>query len=464
MHSGSAKNNRDWYWLIACCLFAICMVGVLLLTFHSSFSLANVSLANISTDGDETALRNMLEQQTKKYSFTLIGPHDSSKTYRLADAGVSVDAGKSIASLHTAKQRLGWERFAWWRPHTVPLIMRTDDKKFKDFVEKNIATQNQAAQDASIEVSSGKIVMHDAVMGWTLAIPGGNDRITQAASTLTPLKTTLTQTSLKPELIRANLTRAEATIHDLLAHTVTLTLPDKTIVARAGDIGGWLDIQPVPAKKTVDVSINSGKVQAYLDKATRTYVHPPRSEITTTDAAGQKTVLIAGQNGTDITNKIAAAASVTNALSQSNPNIQTNLEVAYKQYTTINANDYDKWIVADVTTKRMYAFEHSTLVRTFLVSAGAPKTPTVLGTYQIYKKYTVKDMRGSNADGSRYFQPHVRYVNYFYRDYAIHGNYWRPTSYFGNINSSHGCVGITDSEAEWLYNWAPIGTTVITHA
>ncbi|MEK7059829.1 MAG: L,D-transpeptidase, partial [Patescibacteria group bacterium] len=81
----------------------------------------------------------------------------------------------------------------------------------------------------------------------------------------------------------------------------------------------------------------------------------------------------------------------------------------------------------------------------------------------IYAKHAQQDMRGNNVDGSRYFQPHVRWINYFYKDYAIHGNYWRPLSYFGNINSSHGCVSLVDGEAEWIYAWASIGTPVIVH-
>ena len=72
-------------------------------------------------------------------------------------------------------------------------------------------------------------------------------------------------------------------------------------------------------------------------------------------------------------------------------------------------------------------------------------------------------MKGANVDGSRYFQAAVPYVNYFYGSYAIHGNYWRPDSWFGNINSSHGCVGINDPDDAWVYNWAPIGTPVIVH-
>ncbi len=105
----------------------------------------------------------------------------------------------------------------------------------------------------------------------------------------------------------------------------------------------------------------------------------------------------------------------------------------------------------------------SNLVRTELISAGEPASPTVTGQFAIYSKYGQQDMRGNNVDGSRYFQPHVRWISYFYKDYAIHGNYWRPLSYFGNINSSHGCVSMVDSEAEVIYNWAPVGTPVIVH-
>jgi lipoprotein-anchoring transpeptidase ErfK/SrfK len=98
-----------------------------------------------------------------------------------------------------------------------------------------------------------------------------------------------------------------------------------------------------------------------------------------------------------------------------------------------------------------------------LISSGANGTPTPVGRFKIYAKYGSQDMRGPNTDGSEYFQPAVPYINYFYKDYAIHGNYWRPSNYFGNINSSHGCVGITVSDSKWLYSWTSIGTPVVIH-
>ena len=113
----------------------------------------------------------------------------------------------------------------------------------------------------------------------------------------------------------------------------------------------------------------------------------------------------------------------------------------------------------------MYAFDNGQLVNTFLVTAGAPATPTPIGEFHIWEKLPVQTMSGLNPDGTKYSQPNVPWINYFdHSGDAVHGNYWRPASYFGNINSSHGCVGVQVPEAEWIYNWAPIGTTVITHA
>jgi lipoprotein-anchoring transpeptidase ErfK/SrfK len=106
----------------------------------------------------------------------------------------------------------------------------------------------------------------------------------------------------------------------------------------------------------------------------------------------------------------------------------------------------------------MYAYQNSQLVNTFLVSAGKPSTPTPVGEFHIWDKLTSQTMTGPG-----YVQPNVPWVNYFnHSGDAIHGVYWRPASVFGNVNTSHGCVGVPVNIGEWIFNWAPIGTTVIT--
>jgi len=208
--------------------------------------------------------------------------------------------------------------------------------------------------------------------------------------------------------------------------------------------------------------VNSGKILEYINKISASATHPPKAQVEVVRADGTSTVLVKGVNGTDVVDTSTVATDVAQSLLQSK-SIHQDLSVRYAAYKTITAQAYDKWIEVDTTNKRMYAYEQNTLVRTFLISAGAPGTPTPTGQFAIYAKYIQQDMRGRNVDGSSYFQPHVPWINYFYGDYAIHGNYWRPLSYFGNVNSSHGCVGIVDSDAQWAYSWAPVGTPVIVH-
>jgi len=111
-----------------------------------------------------------------------------------------------------------------------------------------------------------------------------------------------------------------------------------------------------------------------------------------------------------------------------------------------------KVILVSTTEQRIYAYENGQLMRTHLVSTGLPATPTVLGDYNIYVKYTADDMRGAD-----YFLPQVPYTMYFFQGYAIHGTYWHNA--FGRP-MSHGCVNLPVSEAEWFFNWADMNTLV----
>ncbi len=112
-----------------------------------------------------------------------------------------------------------------------------------------------------------------------------------------------------------------------------------------------------------------------------------------------------------------------------------------------------KYFLVDLSEQRLYAFEGETLVRWTAVSTGRWRTPTVTGTYQIYAKYVSTRMRGPGYD-----LPNVPYTMYFYKGYGLHGTYWHNN--FGTP-MSHGCVNMPTPEAEWAFNWAPLGTTVI---
>ena len=114
-----------------------------------------------------------------------------------------------------------------------------------------------------------------------------------------------------------------------------------------------------------------------------------------------------------------------------------------------------RWIDVDLTNQRVYAYEGDVIVNTFIVSTGTWLTPTVTGQYNIYVKY-----RSTKMSGPGYYLPNVPYVMYFYKGYGLHGTYWHNN--FGTP-MSHGCVNLRTDEAEWLFNWASVGTLVNVH-
>ncbi|MBN2002302.1 MAG: LysM peptidoglycan-binding domain-containing protein [Anaerolineae bacterium] len=115
----------------------------------------------------------------------------------------------------------------------------------------------------------------------------------------------------------------------------------------------------------------------------------------------------------------------------------------------------EKWIDVNLSTQTITAYAGQTPVYSALVSTGLWGTPTVVGTFQIYVKYLSTPMSGPG-----YYLPNVPHTMYFYRGYAIHGAYWHNN--FGTP-MSHGCVNLSLPDAEWFYNWAPVGTKVVTH-
>ncbi len=109
-------------------------------------------------------------------------------------------------------------------------------------------------------------------------------------------------------------------------------------------------------------------------------------------------------------------------------------------------------IVVVLSTQMSYAYENGLLQHSALSSTGLPATPTVQGTYAVYRKLDSQTMSGPG-----YYLPGVQWVMYFYQGYALHGTYWHNN--FGQP-MSHGCVNLKNDDALWFYSFADVGTPV----
>jgi lipoprotein-anchoring transpeptidase ErfK/SrfK len=117
--------------------------------------------------------------------------------------------------------------------------------------------------------------------------------------------------------------------------------------------------------------------------------------------------------------------------------------------------DETRWIDVDLSEQSLTAYEGDTPVHSTLVSTGLPGTPTPVGQFRIWIKLRYDDMAGAD-----YYIEDVPFVMYFHQGYGLHGVTWHGN--FGHP-MSHGCVNLPTAEAEWLFNWADIGTLVNVH-
>lgn len=115
----------------------------------------------------------------------------------------------------------------------------------------------------------------------------------------------------------------------------------------------------------------------------------------------------------------------------------------------------DRWIEINLTTQRLLAWEGGKNVYAVIVSTGKKTTPTHPGLFNIKEKRPIDRMRGDGYD-----VPNVPYAMYYHGGYAIHGAYWHNS--FGTP-VSHGCTNVAPDHAQWLFEWAEIGTPIVIH-
>ncbi|MCS0606256.1 Ig-like domain-containing protein [Streptomyces sp. LP11] len=130
----------------------------------------------------------------------------------------------------------------------------------------------------------------------------------------------------------------------------------------------------------------------------------------------------------------------------------------------------------DAQTKQMKVTQDGKVVKTLPISAGSPENKTYEGVMVMSEKFKQTRMNGATVgftddDGKGEYDikdvPHA--IRLTGSGTFLHGNYWGAKSLFGNANTSHGCVGLSDTKgandpntpAAWVYNHSLIGDVVV---
>jgi hypothetical protein len=113
--------------------------------------------------------------------------------------------------------------------------------------------------------------------------------------------------------------------------------------------------------------------------------------------------------------------------------------------------DTEKWVSVDLYEQIVIAYEGTTPVFATLVSSGLSDWPTNEGLFHVYVRFPRTVMSGAEGKPDFYYLQEVPWTMYFDGDIGLHGTYWHDG--FG-YRHSHGCVNLSITDSNWLYNWA----------
>jgi hypothetical protein len=122
---------------------------------------------------------------------------------------------------------------------------------------------------------------------------------------------------------------------------------------------------------------------------------------------------------------------------------------------------WQRRVDVDLSAQQLTAYEADMPVYHAPVATGKDGFNTPTGTFAIYSKYRMETMTGS-AGGETWYVPSIPWVQYIVGGVAFHGTYWHDRWGTG-FRLSHGCVNLNIDDAQWLYEWADIGTEVDIH-
>lgn len=136
-----------------------------------------------------------------------------------------------------------------------------------------------------------------------------------------------------------------------------------------------------------------------------------------------------------------------------------------------------KLVVVSTENESATMYQNGRQVYSTPVTTGGPELPTDHGVFHIYFKESPFVFHSPFPLGSPYYYPPtpIHFWMPFDGQEGLHDAWWRsnfgPGSNFqptdlgtGNyILGTHGCVNLPYNAAAWLWNWAPVGTTVVVN-
>ena len=451
------KKRRLWLWIgIPVAAVAASLGGASLVLIAPGTSIAGVAVGGL-TPG---AAAEQVEQRLATTTLVLTSAGGEAQVTG-ADLGASVDANALVDAAFAA--RPAWNVGAWFgEPVDAPVSL--DAETAVPVLREALPDMYVEPTNASIafDPASATYVVTPAVDGQGIDIGAVQAGLTDAfAAAGAQAELAAAAAPVPAEGTTGVADTTAASLNGMLDSAGFYVGAERTVPVDRATLASWLTVTPA-AQGTFEISADAGAIQAAVDGLPASV---DRAAVNSTTIVNQSGKVLSTPREGVVGRQLETTDGIANAYAEqlASGNAVYALPVKEVAFATTSLA---RLLEVDLSEQRLYVKENGAVVDSWLISSGLPNTPTYTGHYTINYKTSVQTMNGFDRDAQgnitgTYSTPNVRWPMYFNGGQAFHGVYWHNA--FGT-QRSHGCVGMPESRAKQIYDWAPYGVDVWIHA
>ena len=443
-----------------------------------------VSGADVSGKTAEE-IRAIVEKDTSGVKVTVEAGGEHT-TVPLEEVGARIDVDKTVEKALSRDSSIpSVVSAALSGKHDVTPVVTVDEEKARAYAESLVPENEVEPVDAEIvqddDTKEFSVVESKAGKG-----VDPSEFVASVKKNAPELKDfTVTQkfTSIEPQLDTAKANETIETLEGMLKSSMVVTGPeDKTFEVKRKDRLGFVSITPNDKGDNFEINIDQEKVDTYVGKIAGKVATTKKDGIVEVAEDGSRTEVSPGKDGVKVTNQKDITEKLTHALSAGeNLDIAMTTEVEKAEvkekkvekapvdpekvpselpsYAPAEAHNGEKWIDINLANKTVTAYVGDKAVwGPVSVVDGGKGTETPTGEYEIWHRTEVQNM--GCTPRYDYCTKGVKYNQFFHKGYALHSAPWRSS--FG-YSGSHGCINMRMKDAKWLFEWASLGTKVVSH-
>lgn len=461
-------------------LFVLLIAGATgVFFYYGDHALPGTTLAGHDVGGQSRAeVRETIETLVADQDVELVSPDGETTQVDLADAGVFIDAARSVDAVFEANKGFASRvKGIFGGPEVEPVVV-ANYALLGDYAASIESSDELDPVDAQVafDAESASFTVVESAVGMGINTEEIEEALLAAAADLSDTVISASLVELAPELPTESAQQAADSANQWLTLDVRTTDADGSVAtAEPAVIASWVKF--VPEEDGLQPQIEEAGVSEWVTAFAEASNREVVNGIQNVNSSGA--VVATPKEGTPgrsvenvqaIVDAIVAAFDSGSSFSgefaylEVAPSYDQRVIADGAENLAYMAAPGEKWIDINLSNYHVTAYEGATAVLRMPLVPGAPLTPTITGQYSVYAKVPNQTMRGFNVDGSRYETPNVPWVLYFHGGYALHGAYWRSSfGYDAGAGGSHGCVNLPVDQAKQLYDWASIGDKVVSH-